>query len=98
MKVFVDANVILDVLDQREQFFEASSNVLSLGAEHKIILFTTAMTMATCIYILRKPLEYQGAINCINSLKEYINISPLTQSEFDKALDRKSTRLNSSHT
>ena len=61
MKVFVDANVILDVLDQREQFFEASSNVLSLGAEHKIILFTTAMTMATCIYILRKPLGYQGS-------------------------------------
>lgn len=90
MKVFVDANVILDVLDQREQFFEASSNVLSLGAEHKIILFTTAMTMATCIYILRKPLGYQGAINCINSLKEYINISPLTQSEFDKAFSKPS--------
>ncbi len=31
MKVFVDANVILDVLDQREQFFEASSNFPTNG-------------------------------------------------------------------
>lgn len=53
MHVFVDANIIIDVLDQRENFFEASSNILSLGAEHKITLYATALSMATCIYILR---------------------------------------------
>lgn len=86
MNVFVDANILIDVLDQRELFFEASSNVLSLGAEHKITLYASALSMATCIYILRKPLGYQGAVACINALKEYIHISPLTQTEFDKAL------------
>ena len=90
MNVFVDANVILDVLDKREKFFVASSNVISLGAEHKITLFATALTMANCIYILRKPLGYQGAVNCINSLKEFISISPLTQTEFDRAFSTQS--------
>lgn len=85
MNVFIDANIIIDVLDKREKFFEASSNVLSLGAEHKVVLYATALSMANCIYILRKPLGYEGAIACINALKEYIHISPLTQSEFDKA-------------
>lgn len=85
MNVFVDANVILDVLDQRELFLAESSNVLSLGAEYKITLYATAMTFATCIYILRKPMGYNNAVACINVLKEYIKISPLTQTEFDKA-------------
>ena len=56
MHVFVDANIIIDVLDQRENFFEASSNILSLGAEHKITLYATALSMATCIYIHISPL------------------------------------------
>lgn len=90
MNVFVDANIIIDVLDQREKFFEASSNILSLGAEHKITLYATALSMATCIYILRKPLGYEGAVACINALKEYIHISPLTQAEFDKAFSEPS--------
>jgi len=90
MNVFIDTNIIIDVLDQREKFFEASSNILSLGAEHKIELYATALTMANCIYILRKPLGYDGAVACINTLKEYIHISPLTQSEFDKAFSESS--------
>ena len=90
MNVFIDANVIMDVLDKRENFVEASGNVLSLGAEHKITLYATALSMATCIYILRKTLGYQNAVACINMLKGYINISPLTQSEFDKAFSEPS--------
>ena len=90
MNVFIDTNIIIDVLDQREKFFEASSNILSLGAENKIELYATALTMANCIYILRKPLGYDGAVACINTLKEYIHISPLTQSEFDKAFSESS--------
>lgn len=62
MNVFIDANIIIDVLDQREKFFEASSNILSLGAENKIELYATALTMANCIYILRKPLGYDFVI------------------------------------
>ena len=85
MNVFVDTNIIIDVLDKREPFFVESGNVLSLGAEHKINLYATAMTFATCIYILRKPLGYKNAVGCINILKEYISVSPLTQLEFDKA-------------
>lgn len=85
MNVFIDANVIIDVLDQREMFFEASSNILSLGVEKKITLYATAMSLATCIYILRKPLGYQGAVDCINNIKQFIRISPLTQIEFDQA-------------
>lgn len=90
MNVFIDANIIIDVLDKREKFFEASSNILSLGAEHKIELYATALSMVNCIYILRKPLGYEGAVACINALKEYIHISPLTQSEFDKAFSESS--------
>ncbi len=85
MNVFIDTNVIIDVLDRRDKFFEASSNVLSLGAENKITLYATALTMANCIYILRKPLGYENALACVNALKEYIHISPLTQTEFDQA-------------
>lgn len=82
MNVFIDTNIIIDVLDQREKFFEASSNILSLGAENKIELYATALTMANCIYILRKPLGYDGAVAYINTLFPSTGLPILTPTEF----------------
>lgn len=58
MNVFVDTNIIIDVLDKREPFFVESGNVLSLGAEHKINLYATAMTFATCMGHMKKRVAY----------------------------------------
>jgi len=84
-KVFLDTNVIIDVLDQREKFFIESSNVLSLGAEGKLELYATSLTFTTCVYVLRKSLGYTKIIESIRLLRTFIHISPISEPEFDLA-------------
>lgn len=76
-KVFLDTNVIIDVLDQREKFFIESSNVLSLGAEGKLELYATSLTFTACVYVLRKSLGYTKIIESIRLLRTFIHISQL---------------------
>lgn len=37
-KVFVDTNVLLDVMEQREGFYIESSEIMQLGYDKKILL------------------------------------------------------------
>jgi len=34
-RIFLDTNVIIDFLEQREPFFKAAANVIDLGAKQK---------------------------------------------------------------
>jgi len=83
--VFLDTNVIIDVLDRREEFVTESSNILSLGAEGRIVLYATSLTFSTCVYVLRKTIGYAQVIENIRLLRSFIHISPITESEFDAA-------------
>lgn len=84
-KVFLDTNVIIDVLDQREKFVVESSNILSLGAEGKLELYATPLTFTTCVYVLRKTLGYAKVIESIRLLRTFIHIFSIRELEFDLA-------------
>lgn len=84
-RVFVDTNVLVDVLDNREQFVVDSANVLELGIQGTVELYASAMSFATCLYLTRRTLGKEGAAEAIRTLREYIHISPITEREFDLA-------------
>lgn len=90
-KVFVDTNVLVDVLDNREAFVVDSANVLELGFQGTVELYTSAMSFATCLYLTRRALGKEGAADAIRVLREYIHISPITEREFDLAFSEKAT-------
>ena len=54
MKVVIDANVIIDVLEKRKGFFEDSYAVCRLAAEGKINAITPAGSIADVYYIIKK--------------------------------------------
>ncbi len=53
-KVFLDTNIILDFLGEREGFYEAAAKVLTLADQKKIQLFTSAVSITNTYYILTK--------------------------------------------
>ena len=57
MKVFVDTNIILDVLQERTEFLQDSLTVIQMGGDKCIDLFASPLTFATCHYILRKEFD-----------------------------------------
>ncbi|MDR0895828.1 MAG: PIN domain-containing protein [Prevotellaceae bacterium] len=73
-KVFVDTNVVIDLLDQREPFVEAAAVLFALAYQKKIKLYVSPLTYATASFILRKRGSYQ-----INSLlSELRSLSEVT--------------------
>lgn len=54
MRVFVDTNVLLDVLAHREPFYRASAQVWSLAELGEIEAYISAISLNNVYYIVRK--------------------------------------------
>jgi predicted nucleic acid-binding protein len=54
MRALIDTNVIVDVLERREGFFDDSYAVVRLAAEGKLNAFIPAGSIADAYYIIRR--------------------------------------------
>lgn len=54
MKVLLDSNVVIDVLEQREKFFDDSYAVVRLAAEERIEALVPAGSISDIYYIIRR--------------------------------------------
>jgi len=57
MKVLVDTNVIIDILEHREPFFEDSYKVIQLGLQDKIEAFMSASAVTDVYYIINRSIH-----------------------------------------
>ena len=53
-KIFLDTNVVIDLLDKREPFYKAAVAIFTLAYNKKVVLYVSPMTYATASYLLRK--------------------------------------------
>ncbi len=53
IQVFLDTNVIVDFLAERENFYEDAAIIMSLGLNKKIKLHAASMSFATVSYLLK---------------------------------------------
>ncbi len=71
-KVFLDTNIILDVMAQRQPFNVPANAIMKLGIEGKISLCATPLTFANCVYILKSSYNTSSPINIVKAYKQYI--------------------------
>lgn len=57
MVLLIDANIILDVLLNREEFVRDSSLIWKLCETERVKGYVSALTLANLVYIMRKQLE-----------------------------------------
>lgn len=86
MKVFLDTNVLIDFIAQREDFYQAASNLINLGVQGKVDLYITPLTYATCIYIAKKVLGYNGVVKAMQMLDKYLNVTHMNGTHCRNAL------------
>jgi len=88
-KLFVDSDVILDLLAERELFYGHAAKVFTLAYEKKIELFTTAIVLANVFYILRKVKGNEEAKRQLKDIRLLIHILPINETIVDMALNSK---------
>jgi len=88
-RIFVDSDIILDLLCKRDPFYEYAAEVFTLGDTKKIELVTTSLVFANVFYILRKILGIEKAKELLRKLRIMISIVPVEEKTVDLALNSK---------
>ena len=83
MKLLIDANILLDVLQNREPHVQASSVVWKLCETEKAKGYVSALTFANLVYIMRKELDQkkiEETLKALSLIFEFadFNVSDLT--------------------
>lgn len=86
-KVFIDSDIILDLLCRREPFYEYAAEVFTLGDTGRIELMTTSVVFANVFYILRKILGIEKAKELLRKLRILVGVVPVGEKIIDLALN-----------
>lgn len=87
-KVFVDSDIILDLLLKRDPFFRFSQTLLNSVDKHDLKLYTSTLVIANVHYFLSKSLKDKTIARLqIKLLTEIIGILPVMAEDVQAAID-----------
>ena len=87
MNVFLDTNVLLDVLGQREPFYAGSARVWTLAETGQIAAFASTLSLPNLFYILRRAKGSKPARKIVGILRDIFALVPLDAQITNQALD-----------
>ena len=76
-KLFIDTNIVIDLLSRREPFYEEAANIFSLADKKIIELSISSLTIANTSYTLLRQTNSTSAKEILRKLRLIINILPL---------------------
>lgn len=89
MKVFIDVNVLISVLNKEYPLFPYSSRILSLAGSKQFQLYTSPICLAIAFYFAEKKYRGKKAKEKISLLCDYINIAAVTDASVKNALSNR---------
>jgi predicted nucleic acid-binding protein len=84
--VFLDSNVVLDHLADRQPFAEYAHRLFSLGETGKLSLAASALTFCNLYYLLRKQIGNDETVALLTKLSQLVKITPVGSAEIRAAL------------
>lgn len=88
MKLFLDTNVILDVVLNRQDFCEQAQKILQLGFDGECELFASDVTFTTVSYYARKNRTREQLYEVLQTLREFIEVAPTGRESIDWAISQ----------
>lgn len=90
-RVFLDTNVVLDLLGDRQPYYDSIAKIATLAEESKLILFASPLTFATNHYILTKYTNSKIAVEKLRKFKIICKISIMNEQVVEKSLNSEFT-------
>ncbi len=88
-RVFLDTNVVLDLLGEREPFYDSAAKITTLADKGEIELIVSALTYSTIYYLLSRFEDKELVKEKIRKFKVVAGTSDLTDKIVDKGLSSK---------
>src|SRR5215216_5755925 len=86
MRIFVDANILVSVLNKEYPLFTYTSRILSLSGTTAFEVYTSPICLAIAFYFAEKKHKTKTAKQKIKILCEHIDIAEATESSVKKAI------------
>ena len=85
MRLLIDANIILDVLEKREPHYEQSALVWKLCETEQDEGFVSSLTFANLVYVMRKEMNPEQVKSVLEMLKLIFRFEGLKESDLVNA-------------
>jgi predicted nucleic acid-binding protein len=85
--VLIDLNILLDVLQKRAPFYEASAGILAAVETGRIQGYLAAHSLTTLFYLVQKDKSSAEARATITNLLQFIQVAPVDQGTIEQALN-----------
>ncbi len=104
MKVLVDTNILLDVLQHRQPHYAYSAQVWSLAERKQVEAFVSAISFNNSVYVLEKQIGLSKALDAVRRIRRDFQTVPLndpvigdafrlTRTDFEDAIQAASAKL-----
>ena len=84
--IFVDTNIVLDLLLMRKPYYKSATQLFSFADRKELIICISALTFTTVHYILSKHVGSEKAKNVLRQFKTLVKVLPIDDSIIDLAL------------
>lgn len=84
--VFVDTNIVIDLLQKREEFYKEAQELFTLADRKKVKLYISALTFANTYYILSRFYSSDEAKKILSKFKVLVEVLPTTDKIIELAL------------
>jgi predicted nucleic acid-binding protein len=85
-KVFIDINIALDLLLQREPFYTDVEDLFTLAHDKKIELFIAAHSLVIIDYVASKAMNFSKSKAVMQNFKKWVAVLPLNDVIISAAL------------
>ncbi|MGN6264175.1 MAG: type II toxin-antitoxin system VapC family toxin [Ginsengibacter sp.] len=86
MRIFLDANILVSVLNKEYPLFSITSRILSLSDRKNFVLYSSPICLAIAYYFAEKKSKSEKAKSKIKILCDHIQIAPVTGTTVFKTL------------
>ena len=84
--ILVDLNVILDVVQHRQPFYEESARVLDAVVREEAVGWVAAHSITTLFYVINRIRNRETAVATLTSLLDIFTVAPVDDPTIRKAL------------
>ena len=95
-RIFLDTNVVLDLLGEREPYYNSAAKIATLADKGVIDLIVSALTYSTVYYLLSRAEDKKLVKEKLRKFKVIAETSDLTDKIVDKGLSSKFSDIEDS--
>ena len=86
-RIFLDTNVILDLLAERIPFFDSIAKVATLADQKKLILVVSPLSFTTVEYVLNKFESSESVLTKLRKFKIICEVCEVNEETIEKGLN-----------